>query len=224
MSAWLIMTVLSVLGADASETAAATPTATDFTLRHYHEYEKALDEALRSEARATDQHARAEAIRRMTTLYCELRTDPRLEASDTLKGYKIKLWSRLTRVKGDLKRQVDREAKLAKRQDQDSDARSLQQATASLAGQMSLMNTTMGGPGYVLSQTGGSFGGGMVTDNGQELIDLIEHTIRPNYWDTAGGPGSIFYYQPLMALVVRATAEVHGDVSGLVEALRRASN
>ena len=224
MSAWLIVSVLSIFGADASESATATPPAADFKLRHYHEYEKALDEALRSEARATDQHPRAEAIRRMTALYRELRTDPRLETSDTLKGYKIKLWSRLTRVKGDLKRHLDREAKLAKHQDQAPDAQALQHATESLAGQMSLMNYTMGGPGYVLSQTGGSFGGGTVTDNGQELIDLIEHTIRPDFWDTAGGPGSIFYYQPLMALVVRATAEVHGDVSGLVEALRRASN
>ena len=104
MSAWLLVSVLSILGADASESATATPPAADFKLRHYHEYEKDLDEALRSEARATDQHTRAEAIRRMTTLYRELRTDPRLETSDTLKGYKIKLWSRLTRVKGDLKR------------------------------------------------------------------------------------------------------------------------
>ena len=221
MSAWLVATVLSVLGADASEAAAAMPNVTDVKLRHYHEYDKAISEVLRTEARATDQHTRAEAIRRMTTLYRELRTDPRLETSDTLKSFKITLWSRLTRVKGNLKRQLDRETKLAKRQDKNSKAPSLQQTTERLAGPMSL-NYTLAGD--VQSQMGGSFGGGAVTDNGQELIDLIEHTIRPEFWDTAGGPGSIFYYRPLMALVVRATDEVHGDVSGLVEALRRASN
>ena len=156
----------------------------------------------------------------MAALFRELRRDPRLETSDTLKGYKNKVWSRLNRVKGDLQRQVDREAKLAKRQGGESEAVAVQQATESLAEQMSAMNYTMGGPGYVLAQTGAAFGGGMAADNGQELIDLIQHTIRPDFWDTNGGPGSIFYFRPLMALVVRATDEVHGTLGGVMDQLR----
>jgi len=36
----------------------------------------------------------------------------------------------------------------------------------------------------------------------------------------AGGPGAIFYYPQLQVLVIRATAEVHDDVGGLVGGLR----
>jgi hypothetical protein len=223
MSTWLLLAVVSVAGAGGSQ-GASTASAADFKLRSYHQYEDAIDDALRTEARAKDEHQRAEAIRRLAALFRELRRDPRLETSDTLKGYKTKVWSRLTRVKADLQRQVDREAKLAKREGNESETKAIQQATESLAEQMSAMNYTMGGPGYVLAQTGAAFGGGAVADNGQELIDLIQHTIRPDYWDTVGGPGSIFYFRPLMALVVRASSEVHGNVGGLVDQLRRAGN
>jgi hypothetical protein len=34
----------------------------------------------------------------------------------------------------------------------------------------------------------------------------------------------MFYFRPLMALVVSATAEVHDNVGGLLGALRRAGN
>lgn len=219
MTTMLVLFVLAV-GSEATETKAA-PAATEAKLRPYHEYDKAIDEALRTEVRAANQHERAEAIRRITGLYRELLRDPRLENSDTLKGFKATLWSRLNRVKGDLKRQLERDAKLAKRE---PETQAAQQAARSLSDQVSMMNYTMGGPGYVLSQTGGALGGGMMEDHGQELVDLIERTIRPDFWETAGGPGSIFYFKPLMAIVVRATDEVHGSVAGLVDGLRRASN
>ena len=222
MTTWLVLFVLAV-GLEATETKAA-PAAAEAKLRPYHEYDKAIDEALRSEVRAANQHERAEALRRITGLYRELLRDPRLENSDTLKGFKATLWSRLNRVKSDLKRQLEREAKLAKRAEREPETQAAQQAARSLSDQLSMMNYTMGGPGYVLSQTSGAWGGGMVEDHGQELVDLIEHTIRPDFWETAGGPGSIFYFKPLMAIVVRATDEVHGSVSGLVDGLRRASN
>lgn len=71
---------------------------------------------------------------------------------------------------------------------------------------------------------GAALGGGTVNDHAQELIELIQRTIRPNSWDVHGGQGTMFYFRPLMALVVRATSEVHGDVGGLLRALRRAGN
>ena len=51
--------------------------------------------------------------------------------------------------------------------------------------------------------------------------DLIERTINPAFWDVNGGPGTIVYYAPLQCLVVRATAEVHGDVGRVVGDLRK---
>jgi hypothetical protein len=122
-----------------------------------------------------------------------------------------------------LEREAERTAKEAGQATVDPEAlEAVRVAASELAGQVSLMNYTLGGPNYVWEQGGEAFGGGTVSDHGQELIDLIQRTIKPNTWDVVGGPGSIFYYRPLMALVVRATSEVHDNVGGLLGALRRA--
>jgi hypothetical protein len=52
------------------------------------------------------------------------------------------------------------------------------------------------------------------------LVDLIERTINPAFWDVVGGPGTIFYYAPLQCLVVRATTEVHENLGGFVGNVR----
>ena len=68
-----------------------------------------------------------------------------------------------------------------------------------------------------------SRGGGIVADtaaNGQALIDLIERTINPDFWDVNGGPGTIIYYAPLQCLVVLATGEVHEQIGGVLDAVR----
>ena len=66
-----------------------------------------------------------------------------------------------------------------------------------------------------------AFGGAAgPADWGPDLVDLIERTINPAFWDVAGGPGTIVYYRPLHCLVVRATAEVHGNVGRLIGDLR----
>ncbi len=57
-------------------------------------------------------------------------------------------------------------------------------------------------------------------DYGQDLVDLIQKTIHPDFWDVNGGPGTIVYFSPLRCLVVRATHEVHGDVGGLIRGVR----
>ncbi len=159
----------------------------------------------------------------MCDLYGELAADPRLEGSDVLKGYKAKVWSRLTRIQRELEQRVARESGGSSgRKPSEAETQAIREATASLASQMSYSGSTMGGPSYVLAHSGAAFGGGTVSDHSQELIELIQRTISPKSWDVNGGPGSMFYYRPLMALVVRATSEVHGDVGGLLEALRRA--
>jgi hypothetical protein len=154
----------------------------------------------------------------MAEIYREILADPRLPHSEALKGYRTRLWSRMTRVKQALEREARRQSSSMDSEQQAA----IEQAAQDLAEQMSLMNYTMGGPAYVFQQGGGAFGGRAVNDYGQELIQLIERTIRPDFWDTAGGPGRMFYYQPLMALVVTATSEVHGNVGGLLGDLRRA--
>lgn len=63
-------------------------------------------------------------------------------------------------------------------------------------------------------------GGGMVEDPGA-LIALIENVIEPDFWESRGGPGSIQYWRPGMALVVRATGNIHGDVGKALRGLRQ---
>ncbi len=191
--------------------------------RRYHQIENDLTAALRAETHAKTPEARVAAVRRMCGLYGELTADPRLESSDVLKRYRAKLWSRMTRIKRELEQRLARQSGDASgRTPGESKRQASQEAAASLAAQMSYSNATLGGPSYVLAHSGAACGGGTAGDHAQELIDLIQRTISPQSWDVNGGQGSMFYYRPLMALVVRTTSEVHGDVGGLLQALRRA--
>ena len=79
----------------------------------------------------------------------------------------------------------------------------------------------MGGPMF----GGGMMPGGrqaMPTDNGPQLVELIHRTISPPSWDVNGGPGTIYYWQPGRAMVVRQTQEVHEKMENLIEQLNRA--
>jgi hypothetical protein len=68
---------------------------------------------------------------------------------------------------------------------------------------------------------GAAGGGAPNADLGKELVALIQHVIAPDTWDVAGGNGVIIYYEPLQVLVVRQTDEVHGQVGGVFDQLRR---
>lgn len=74
-----------------------------------------------------------------------------------------------------------------------------------------------------LAPMGGQGGrGGTIPDAGEQLVDLIQRTVAPGSWDVQGGPGSIYYWRPGRALSVRHTGEVHEQVGGLLDQLRRA--
>lgn len=222
MASLLILVTLCASVGDTTEAPTTRPDGEQARPRRYNEIDADMRDALRAEALAETDRQRSNAIYKIVDIYQELRRDPRLTTSDTLKKYKAKLWSRMTRVKRDLERKVEREARKSKHDVDDEELLAIERATRSLASQVSMMNYTMGGPSYVLQQSGGAFGGGAVRDHSQELIDLIQRTIKPDHWDVHGGPGSMFYYRPLMALVVRATSEVHGNVGGLMRAMRQA--
>lgn len=82
------------------------------------------------------------------------------------------------------------------------------------------------GPGY--RQQGqpaaalGPAGNVGVPDYGPALVDLIQRTIAPDSWDIRGGPGSIYYWRPGRALVVRQTTEAHEAVEDALGQLRGA--
>lgn len=61
-------------------------------------------------------------------------------------------------------------------------------------------------------------------DSGEDLVELIQNTIRRPTWQANGGNASIYYYRQLRALVVSQTQEGHEEIERLLEALRRAGS
>jgi hypothetical protein len=44
--------------------------------------------------------------------------------------------------------------------------------------------------------------------NAQQLINMIQLTVEPSYWQP-NGPGTITFYAPTKTLLIRASAEMH---------------
>jgi hypothetical protein len=138
-----------------------------------------------------------------------------------LKEYRGRLWSRLTKVKHEMKAQLARNRANRSALDtfqalESADSASVAAADA-LANSLSLASELQFSP-VPLMALGGAPG---PPDFGPDLVDLIERTINPAFWDVVGGPGTIVYYRPLQCLVVTATAEVHGNVGNVLGGLRK---
>jgi len=189
----------------------------------FHEFQRQVSDLFKQEAQAKDPVARTAAIRAMCDLHRQLVRDSRYATSDVLKEYRARVWSRLTKIKTELKQQLARDAKSNKEALADVAALETAEAAAvaaaeSLGASLALLDGSQGGPGALLNLGGGP----LAAANGADLVALIERTINPNFWDVVGGPGSIVYYAPLQCLVVRATAEVHENIGGLVGDVRAA--
>lgn len=217
-----------LLAAAPSASAEATPVPS--VSRSPQELRNAIRDVMAGEAQAKTPAARADAIRELCTLYGEVMQSKDLPKDEWLR-LKALIWSRLTRVKTEITNRQARErkaaelaAKKAARTGQDAsptESQAAREATLAVASQMTAVSQAAGGPGAIFVQAGGAFGGGIGTgDYGDELVDLIEKTISPDSWDVAGGPCSIVYVQHLHVLVVSAPDDVHGDVGGLMDALR----
>ncbi len=64
-------------------------------------------------------------------------------------------------------------------------------------------------------------GGAMTAARAQQLIDVITTTIAPESWEDNGGRGRIRFYSPLNVLVIRASGDVHGEIGGALDQLRK---
>ncbi len=204
-------------------------------LRKFYDIAQDVRHVIRDEARAESKSEKAAAIHAMSKLYLEIKRDPRLGVSDSLKSYKAKLWSRMTSIKKKLVREFDLPSRPAPRRAQAPRPKSsvddlANEISGSLADQLSVVGGSMGGPAQVYTSGAGDSagssprGGAAKFDYGPSLVDLIERTIQPEFWDTNGGPGSIFYYKPLHALVVSATSEIHHALGGTLGGLRDVMN
>lgn len=184
--------------------------------RPFHEIQAELSDLLKREALTKDATERAELIRKMCALHREIQRDPRHEYAEAMKGYRVQVWARLKRIQTDLKNQLAR-AKRVKAPEVGTEPELLA-ASDSLAASLNLLDATLPGPSALLARGGRA----LPPDWGLELVDLIERTINPDFWDTNGGPGTIVYFAPLRCLVVTATTEMHQNVGGLVGGLRAA--
>ena len=228
LSLALAMGMLAV-AADAPATA-STPNSPDAAQaasveqdvqRPFHEIRGEMTDLLREEALAKDSSDKAAAVHKLVRLFRQIQADPRYEDSDTLKQYKFKIFGRLTRVKAEIERKIARDQRLGSRESGVSADPEADAASAHLSEQLALVSMSLGGPAKLFNDAGGAFGGAAVgPDYGPDLVDLIQSTIRPSFWDVNGGPGTIVYYRPLRVLVISATSEVHGRVGGLVGGLR----
>ncbi len=63
-------------------------------------------------------------------------------------------------------------------------------------------------------------GGGTQADF-DSLINLITGTVKPQTWDSVGGPGSIEPFETNFSIVVSQTQDVHEEIVDLLEQLRR---
>ncbi len=77
------------------------------------------------------------------------------------------------------------------------------------------------GSQHDVTNSPGAAGGAALADYGGALVELIQRTIAPEFWDVNGGPGTIVYYRQWQALVVRATGDIHEKIGGTVEDLRK---
>jgi hypothetical protein len=210
--------------------------------RPYSQMERDFRAFVLRETRAQADDERASAIEDLCDLYEELKQDPRLSTSAVLQGYKAKYYGRLQRLKRELEGEIKRRERqtpvpsasqlpagaFPEKGDVPTDPSMLEaEAAGSFAEQFPLLFAASGGPTPLFWYAGGRYGGGRYGggangDYGDDLIRLIQRTIKPEFWDVNGGPGSIYFYRPLNALVIRATSEVHHELGGALDGLRKA--
>ena len=177
------------------------------------EIDRDISAALKREATAKSLKDRGRAVEQLCSLHYEITSDERFATLDQMQSLRAKIWGRLVKVKADLKRQL---AKDGQPPLDDAQAEAARYASSNLAGAMGLADFATGSPSSFFGR-----GGASQTDyNAQQLIELIQRTISPDFWDVVGGPGTIFYFPQLQVLVIRATSEIHGQVGGVVGALR----
>lgn len=212
MAAWLLV-AMAVVG---QSTTSSSADQNRDGVREISAIRREVSELLKTESAARDDAERSRQVQRMAEVYLEVVGDERFVTNPLLQAQKSKLHTRLIRIRDELKRE---EVKHRRRADQRGDSAQEQaqrEIAGSLAAHLQLASQTLGGPAAVFD---GATGGGPI-DHADDLIDLITETINPSHWNVNGGSGSIMFYRPALALVVRASSEVHGRVGDLLGGLR----
>jgi hypothetical protein len=198
--------------------APAVQATTPAAKRSGRELSDAAHAAMRHWAKATDQEADA-AARELLGIYGEIQQDTCMARSQR-ETLRLTVRARLDQLCAQISKRVTRDKGAAKA---DAAVKSVA-ASDHKPGNVALAQIGLpagGGAGF-----GGGAAGGQDAnaDNGQQLVDMIQNVISPKSWDINGGGCSIYYWQQQRAIVVRATDDVHGEISDTLEQLNRANH
>jgi hypothetical protein len=193
--------------------------------RDFHQINLDVKAFARRVSQAQSNADRASALVDLCLLHCEIVSHERFATSPTLQGYRGKVRLILNEFQKDAARATRAaERQTSRRQPRDNSAQESLADNALLTlltdDHLWLSSQLQGGPAIV-SQYAGPYFGGITQEDVDQLIELIESTIHPDTWAANGGAGSIHYWGPGLALVVRATTTVHEDLEEFLWMLRR---
>ncbi len=192
----------------------AAQVAAPAAIRSGRELSEAAHAAMRHWAKATDQEAEA-AARELLGIYREILQDTRMAASQR-ESLRVTVRARLDQLSTQISKRIAKDKAAAKTNT------AVQSVGVNNSLQPSPVLAQMGVPAG--GGAGGAAGQNANADAGQQLVNLIQTTISPKSWDVNGGNASIYYWQPQHAIVVRATGDIHGQISDTLEQLNRAGH
>ena len=206
----LVLLVNATAGFACAEDAVVSPT----------QMRRIASDMLRAEAVATSAVDKTDAIVDLCDVYVAIRMHPSYEQSDVLRSEGAQVRRRLITANRKLTDQLERDhiskpVSLSSRVDAvlESESRNRSNASNSAASSdTEARNVVAGGAG-----PGGAGPGG--ADESWALVELIQRTIRPDFWEVTGGPGSMRYFAIRRVLVVRATTQVHEELATLLRSL-----
>lgn len=170
--------------------------------------------ALRAEALARRRSRNASEVLRLVDLYRELAAHPKRDESGLARELGLNLRSRLVEVSRHIERRSNRRQPAANQNE--ALPAVVRPKTEVLAQQVAVP------VGAAIGQGGAGAlpAAAQPVDYGPQLVEIIQATISPATWDINGGNGSVVYFAPSRALVVRARETVHRQVGDLLWQLR----
>ncbi|MEC9092638.1 MAG: hypothetical protein VX438_08040 [Planctomycetota bacterium] len=186
--------------------------------RSHTQMDRDISAFLRNEAIAKTDFSRAAAIRDLCTIAIEVRYHERFKTSLMMQTLKNRIRTRLGKIAQKTARKYKTQ-KLADNQILFAEGTDEPDMDLILSQNIQLAGFSSGGPISFFARTHGLNGGGIIERNADDLIRLIQSTINPSFWNVEGGVGSIIFYAPLNALVIRATEDIHYKIGGSLNQL-----
>ncbi len=184
-------------------------------------------------SKSKESSLKAAAVFDLCLLHREIVNDPRFETDNNLTNFRAMVASRLKKCKSEIELAQKRALRAQAKRDANTDQQDFGDETlvddagekmtddvfvaTTMSNHLHMVGQISGGPSQIMHYANGNFGGGHVND----LINLIESTIDPSSWRSAGGNGQMFFYRPVLALVVTGSADVQDRVGDLLRTLRR---